>query len=304
MTRTTAHAGITWLISLLVFGTLAGCASDDITRPGIQAPALAAASSPAVTSTAPSEAKQGMTLDVQVNGSGFDKGSRVDFLLSGQTTLKVHTNSVKYVSAKQLVANITIAADALTDLYDVAVTTSTGRKGIGTELFTVSTMTDLGTLGGPTAYASAINSTGQIVGAADDAAGRSQPFIWSPNTGMRKLDVLSGQVTGTARAINDNGLIVGSSGQGSGGYLGNPMDAERRWHLDSAAPWQLWWNTERGQRSQQQRCGCRLFLECLGSRPAIPLDRRHRHDAVAATSRGGLRPGSWHQRSGRDRRTG
>src|SRR6476661_8758727 len=218
MNRTTVPAGITWLISLFVLGTLAACASDDITRPGMQAPSFASVSSPTVTSTAPSQGKQGMTLDVQVSGSGFDKGSRVDFLLSGQITLKVHTNSVKYVSAKHLVANITIAADALTDLYDVGVTTSAGRKGIGTELFTVSTMTDLGTLGGPSAFATAINSIGQIVGGADDAAGRTQPFIWSPGTGMRKLDVLPGQVTGIARAMNDNGLIVGSSAQSSGGY--------------------------------------------------------------------------------------
>jgi probable HAF family extracellular repeat protein len=251
MNRTTAHAGITWLTSLFVVGTLVGCASDDITRPGMQAPALAAASSPAVTSTAPSEAKQGMTLDVQVNGSGFDKGSRVDFLLSGQTTLKVHTNSVKYVSAKQLVANITIAADALTDLYDVAVTTSTGRKGIGTELFTISTMTDLGTLGGSTAYASAINSTGQIVGGADDAAGRTQPFAWSSSTGMRKLDVLSGQAIGTARAISDNGLIVGSSGLGSGGSwatLWKP-NGDGTWTPQNLGSFGGTWNEARGVNS-------------------------------------------------------
>lgn len=59
MNRTAAHAGTTWLTTLFVLGTLVACAPDDITRPAGQGPAFAAVSSPAVTSTAPSGAKQG-----------------------------------------------------------------------------------------------------------------------------------------------------------------------------------------------------------------------------------------------------
>ena len=155
------------------------------------------------------------------------------------------------MSAKQLVANITIATDALADLYDVAVTTSAGRKGIGTELFTVSTMTDLGTLGGPTAYATAINSSGQIVGGADDPAGRTQPFVWTSSNGMRKLDVLSGQVSGTARAINDNGLIVGSSGLGSGGSWATLWlpNGDGTWTPQNLGSFGGTWNEARGVNS-------------------------------------------------------
>jgi len=90
-----------------------------------------------VTATDPNDAAQDTTLDVVVSGSGFDRGSTAEWAIAGVPSPKVRTNSTRYVSAKQLVANITIAPDADTVLYDVRVTTSRGKKGIGTELFRV-----------------------------------------------------------------------------------------------------------------------------------------------------------------------
>ncbi|HET6360585.1 MAG TPA: hypothetical protein VFH11_00845 [Gemmatimonadota bacterium] len=92
---------------------------------------------PVVTAADPSTAPQDTTLDVAVTGSGFDHGSRVDFGLDGVTTEKVRTNSTTFVSPKKVVANITIAADAIPDRYDVIVTTSKGKRGIGIERFEV-----------------------------------------------------------------------------------------------------------------------------------------------------------------------
>jgi hypothetical protein len=92
---------------------------------------------PTVTATAPDTAVQDTTLDVQVSGSGFDVGSTAQWLLAGVADTTVRTNSTRYVSTRSLVANITIAKNAVPSKYDVAVTTSTGKKGIGTELFVI-----------------------------------------------------------------------------------------------------------------------------------------------------------------------
>jgi hypothetical protein len=82
-------------------------------------------------------AEQDVTLDVRVLGSGYDQGSKVDFLLDGTPTPKLRTNRTTFVSATEVVANITIAVDAVVSAYDVQVTTSRGKKGIGIDRFMV-----------------------------------------------------------------------------------------------------------------------------------------------------------------------
>jgi len=92
---------------------------------------------PTVTATSPDTAVQDTTLDVQISGSGFDVGSTAQWLLAGVPDTSVKTNSTRFVSKSSLVANITIAKHAVPATYDVAVTTSGGKKGIGTELFVI-----------------------------------------------------------------------------------------------------------------------------------------------------------------------
>ena len=92
-----------------------------------------APSGPTVTAASPDTAVQDTTLDVTVSGTGFDNGSSAEWLLAGVADPRVRTNSTRYVSTKSLVANITIASDAAPAKYDIAVTTSNGKKGIGTE---------------------------------------------------------------------------------------------------------------------------------------------------------------------------
>jgi hypothetical protein len=118
---------------------LGACTDGQPTATGVEPPLLGrgGGGKPQVDATDPSEAPQDTTLEVRVLGSGFDDGSEARMLLAGQATEKVRTNSTRFESETELVANITIAIDAEVALYDVEVTTSRRRKGIGTELFAV-----------------------------------------------------------------------------------------------------------------------------------------------------------------------
>ena len=121
---------------------------------------------PTVKSTAPDSGTVDSTMIVHVFGSGFDAGSRAQWALNGVPSSKVVTNSTQFVSSTELVANITIAPDAPIANYDVMVTTSSGKGGIGTELFVITEKaTDLGTLPGD--YSSSavdVNDAGYVVG--------------------------------------------------------------------------------------------------------------------------------------------
>jgi hypothetical protein len=113
------------------------CSDQQPTLPDIRAAAGGGSGGVSVTATVPDSATQDTTLDVVVSGSGFDQGSQAQWAIAGVPSAKVHTNSTQFVTSKKLIANITIAIDADTGLYDVMVTASTGKKGIGSELFAI-----------------------------------------------------------------------------------------------------------------------------------------------------------------------
>jgi probable HAF family extracellular repeat protein len=71
------------------------------------------------------------------------------------------------------------------------------------------TITDLGTLGGPYSYATAINDNGQIVGDSINTVGANHGFLYS-NGSITDLGTLGGEVS-VASDINNLGLIVGFS---------------------------------------------------------------------------------------------
>jgi len=99
--------------------------------------ASGASSEVTVTAAVPDSATQDTTLDVTISGSGFAAGAAAVWGQGGVPASGVRTNSTRFVSSRKLVANITIAVDAATGLYDVIVTNLGGKKGIGTELFAV-----------------------------------------------------------------------------------------------------------------------------------------------------------------------
>ena len=72
------------------------------------------------------------------------------------------------------------------------------------------TMTDLGTLGGTSSSASAINERGQVTGSATTAGGDYHAFRWTASGGMQDLGTLGGTFS-NASAINERGQVAGSA---------------------------------------------------------------------------------------------
>lgn len=124
---------------VLVAAGLLACTETGPPDPAAPVAVTAARGSPPpkVKEAVPPEATQDTKLRVQVLGSGFDPGSSVRFLLAGEYTGKMVVDSTKFVDGSTLDAYLEVAADADVALYDIEVMTIRGKKGIGTELFTV-----------------------------------------------------------------------------------------------------------------------------------------------------------------------
>jgi probable HAF family extracellular repeat protein len=74
------------------------------------------------------------------------------------------------------------------------------------------TVTDLGTLRHGSARVHGINAAGQAVGGSGHPHGEdTHAFLWQKQGGMRDLGILAGGDFSSAFAINDSGLVVGTS---------------------------------------------------------------------------------------------
>ncbi|MFN2638077.1 MAG: hypothetical protein ABR585_13725, partial [Gemmatimonadaceae bacterium] len=172
------------------------------------AAAKAASTSVTVTGTFPSQGPTDTTIDVTISGSGFDAGASATFPLNGVDDPRVHVNSTRFVSSTQLVANLRIAPDAPTVKYDVAVLDVSGKKGIGSELFTVVLRVET-LAGGNVAYS--VNSSGDAVGQSTTlgACGVNYlPIYWKAD-GTHQFLPTGTHCAGTAWAINKSGMISG-----------------------------------------------------------------------------------------------
>ena len=124
---------VTALSALIAFG----CGREGPAEPQDPLAARAKTSSIVVSQTDPATGVQGATdLQVRITGAGYARGAQADWERNGVPDPKITVTSTRLVSATEVVATISIAADADLASYDVAVV-SGGKKGIGTELFAV-----------------------------------------------------------------------------------------------------------------------------------------------------------------------
>jgi probable HAF family extracellular repeat protein len=208
-TRSPSFARAIGAISLTAALLTTSCAeSDDLMAPSLEA--AKAGAGPKVASVVPDSSERGVRINLTVNGSGFDQGSTMTLERQGVPAAGITTNATTYVSSRKLIADVTIAAAADTGKYDVAVTTSGGRKGVGIELFEVKyEIAELGMFGGTWSIAHAVNDQGEIVGESCTQECLSRAFRWTEATGLEDLGTLPGYTRSGAFAVDHDGRVFG-----------------------------------------------------------------------------------------------
>lgn len=169
---------------------------------------------PVVTAANPAYGKQGETGKVvAISGTGFTPGSTVAWERNGVIDANVTVQSAVVISSSRIDATITIASDAELSFYDIAVTSADRKKGIGTEMFEVTTAVSIGTLGGNTqARAANDNVLGapRVVGYSI-VSNVMHAFYW-PDANGRMGDLGPGNANG----IDQNGRTIAGDVAGFG----------------------------------------------------------------------------------------
>jgi len=213
-----------------------------------------------VSSAAPDSATQDTTLDVVINGSGFVAGTVATWALAGvQDPAQIRTNSTRYVSSRQLVANITISASATAAKWDIAVTAAGKKGGIGTEAFTVKLRGNVDTF--PRANVVWEDSV--------NVAPPGQPERWEPAL-----------ITGDYRTKTGTPITTGKSGEyqetfcGSAGLLRTKQMADTDYALNFEVD--FFWTS-----AMEVPCGGKRYYQFYFSgRGAAPIQYGPQHYAL------------------------
>ncbi len=150
-----------------------------------------------------------------------NKGQIVGNILygSGQNEKSLNVVLLTPIRQPQIYSVTSIPSSTLTDLNNLgdAVGYSTVLDNQQAFLrYANGTTIDLGTLGGLTSMANAINDARQVVGQSALASGITHAFVWFANATIVDLSTLEGPTgTSVANAINRIGQIVGQSSSSS-----------------------------------------------------------------------------------------
>jgi hypothetical protein len=173
------------LVSAVVLAASLGCTDSAPVAVLPTGPQLAkGGGGTSVSSATPAYGLQGTVgKEVTITGSGFAAGDVAKWERGGVPDTKVVVRETRFVSSTQLVATIDIDADADLAFYDIAVYSADRKKGIGTEMFEVTTAESIGSLGGNT-NANGANDNGEVVGYTVVGNSGQRAFYWSAATGV------------------------------------------------------------------------------------------------------------------------
>jgi probable HAF family extracellular repeat protein len=93
----------------------------------------------------------------------------------------------------------------------VSFSLQTGSSMAAGYFYNGSTVQNIGTLGGGEVLANDLNDVGQIAGRSTNGFGIEHAFVWSAGGGMLDLGVLPGASESAAAAINNVGVVTGTS---------------------------------------------------------------------------------------------
>ncbi len=201
--RSVGAALAVWAVALTV-----GCSgpSDDPSGPNRIQLAKSGAG-PTVSQAAPSYGHQGdVSEQVTITGSGFASGASAAWERNGTVDPNIQVTSTQYVSSTQLVATITIQANATISYYDIGVTNPDRKKGIGYALFAVTQAVVIDPDAGTSAVA--VNDAGRVLGL-NKVGG---VYVFDVST--RASQVIDATGTGTPWDIDQLGTTA--SGQSNG----------------------------------------------------------------------------------------
>lgn len=135
---------------------------------------------------------------------------------AGQNQTEAAVEAEEYAAARTTYRVINLGAGEITELPAInargqvsfSLQTGLGSRGF---FYDGTASQDLGTLGGLATYAVGLNNAGQVTGRSTTLAGNEHAFVWSPGSGMTDLGTLPGAANSAASAINNLGVVVGTS---------------------------------------------------------------------------------------------